>query len=197
MIFSGIDMSVGSEMMNYENPRTIAVTAIYTCIGAPITEELMYRGFILKNLSRVGQRFGIIMSSLLFGLMHANVSQLIFAFIMGIFFAHIDIKHNSIIPSIIVHVFANTYSVVLSYSGVFENELALSLAGLATLALSIAGLVLFIKFYKNNRLPFTMPHQKLRNGTAVSSVMLIIPVVIYTFFTIYNSFPKITEYFQM
>ena len=55
----------------------------------------------------------------------------------------------------------------------------------------------FIKFYKNNRLPFTMPHQKLRNGTAVSSVMLIIPVVIYTFFTIYNSFPKLAEYLQI
>lgn len=197
MIFSGVDMSAGTEMMNYENPKTIAITAVYACIGAPVTEELMYRGFVMKNLSRVGQRFGIIMSSLLFGLMHANVGQFIFAFIMGIFFAHIDVKHNSIIPSIIIHSFANTYSTVISYSGVLENQLALALTSLATLALSIAGFALFIKFYKNNRLPFTMPHQKLRNGTAVSSVMLIIPVVIYTFFTIYNSFPKLAEYLQI
>lgn len=26
MIFSGVDMSVGTEMMNYENPKTIAIT---------------------------------------------------------------------------------------------------------------------------------------------------------------------------
>jgi len=132
------------------NAAVVTLTAVYACIGAPVTEELMYRGFVMKNLSRVGQRFGIIMSSLLFGLMHANVGQFIFAFIMGIFFAHIDVKHNSIIPSIIVHSFANTYSTVVSYSGVLENQLALALTSLATLALSIAGFALFIKFYKNN-----------------------------------------------
>ena len=49
MIFSGVDMSAGTEMMNYENPKTIAITAVYACIGAPVTEELMYRGFVMKN----------------------------------------------------------------------------------------------------------------------------------------------------
>lgn len=193
MIFSGADMSVGTEMMNYENPKTIAVTAVYACFVAPVTEELMYRGFVLKNLSRVGQRFGIIMSALLFGLMHGNVSQFIFAFFMGVFFAHIDVKHNSLLPSMIVHAFANTVSVVISYSSVLDNVITAGLTGLAMIALCAAGLVLYVKFYKKNRLPFTMPHQKLRNGTAVSSVMLVLSIAAYTFITIVNSFPSITN----
>ncbi|MCI7805124.1 MAG: CPBP family intramembrane metalloprotease, partial [Oscillospiraceae bacterium] len=193
MIFNGVDMTVGTEMMNYQNPKTIAVTIVYTCIAAPVTEELLYRGFVLKNLSRVGQRFGIIMSSLLFGLMHGNVSQFIFAFFMGIFFAHIDVKHNSLIPSMIVHAFANTVAIAVSYSGVLDNMIAAGITGFAMLALCAAGIVLYVNFYKKNRLPFTMPHQKLRNGTAVSSVMLIISVVVYTIITIINSFPSITD----
>lgn len=193
MIFNGVDMTVGTEMMNYQNPKTIAVTIVYTCIAAPVTEELLYRGFVLKNLSRVGQRFGIIMSALLFGLMHGNVSQFIFAFFMGVFFAHIDVKHNSLIPSMIVHAFANTVSIAVSYSGVLDTMIAAGITGFAMLALCAAGIVLYVNFYKKNRLPFTMPHQKLRNGTAVSSVLLIISVVVYTIITIINSFPSITD----
>lgn len=193
MIFSGVDMSVGSEMMNYQNPKTIAVTAVYTCIAAPVTEELMYRGFVLKNLSRVSQRFGIIMSALLFGLMHGNISQFIFAFFMGIFFAHIDVKHNSLLPSIIVHAFANTFSIIISYSGALDNVVTAGLTGIIMVALCAAGLVMYVKFYKKNRLPFTMPHQKLRNGTAVSSVMLVLSIAAYAVITIINSFPAITD----
>lgn len=193
MFFSGVDMSVGSEMMNYQSPKTIAVTAVYACFAAPVTEELMYRGFVLKNLSRVGQRFGIIMSALLFGLMHGNVSQFIFAFFMGIFFAHIDIKHNSLLPSMIVHAFVNTFSIIVSYSGALDNEITAGLTGLIMIALCAAGLVLYVKFYKKNRLPFTMPHQKLRNGTAVSSIMLILTIAVYTVITVINSFPAISD----
>lgn len=193
MIFSGVDMTVGTEMMNYQNPKTIAVTAVYACFVAPVTEELMYRGFVLKNLSRVSQRFGIIMSALLFGLMHGNIAQFIFAFFMGIFFAHIDVKHNSLLPSMIVHAFANTVSTVISYSGALDNVVAAGLTGFAMMALCAAGLVLFVKFYKKNRLPFTMPHQKLRNGTAVSSVMLMLSIAVYAIITVINSFPSLSN----
>lgn len=191
MIFNDVDMSVGTEMMNYQSPKTILLTVVYTCLVAPIIEELMYRGFVMKNLSRVSQRFGIIMSALLFGLMHGNVSQFIFAFFMGLFLAHIDIKHNSLIPSILVHAFVNTFSIVISYSGALKNVFATSIIAILMVTFSIAGMILLIGFYKKNRLPFTMPHQKLRNGTAISSVMLIMSILIYTAITISSSFPNI------
>lgn len=56
------------------------IMAGYTCIIAPITEELVFRGFCLKNLSRFNQRFGILASAFLFGLVHQNIIQFILAF---------------------------------------------------------------------------------------------------------------------
>lgn len=197
VIFEGADMTVGTEMMNYQYPKTVILTIVYACIAAPITEELMYRGFMLKNLSRISQRFGIFMSATLFGLMHGNVSQFIFAFVFGIFLAHIDIKHNSLIPSMVIHAFSNTVSIAISYSGVLDNYFASAIIGLLMLGLGVWGAVLLVKFYKKNRLPFTMPHQKLRNGSAVSSVMLILSVAIYTSLTIYSSFPTIAAAINM
>lgn len=193
IIFNGVDMSVGTEMTSYQNTRTIIVTAVYACIVAPVIEELLCRGFVLKNLSRVSQRFGIMVSALFFGLMHGNVNQFIFGFIFGIFLAQIDIKHNSLLPSIIVHSFANTFSIVLSYSGVLDNQFSAMITGLAMFLLAIIGTVFFLKFRKNNRLPNTMPHQAVRNGTAVSSVFLVLVIAAYTATTIINSFPSIMD----
>ena len=50
-----------------------AVMTIYSVILAPIFEEILFRGFVLKNLSRFNVRFGIIMSAILFGLFHGNL----------------------------------------------------------------------------------------------------------------------------
>jgi hypothetical protein len=88
--------------------------AIYTCIIAPITEELVFRVFCLKNLSRVSLRFGIIASSLLFGLVHGNIIQFVFAFPLGIILAFLTVRTNSIIPAIGVHIVVNTCATILS-----------------------------------------------------------------------------------
>jgi hypothetical protein len=90
------------------------IMAIYTCIIAPITEELVFRVFCLKNLSRVSLRFGIIASSLLFGLVHGNIIQFVFAFPLGIILAFLTVRTNSIIPAIGVHIVVNTCATILS-----------------------------------------------------------------------------------
>lgn len=191
-IFTGADMTGADAILEYTDIKTIIITVLYTCVVAPVTEELVYRGFVLKNLSRVSQRFGIVMSGLLFGLVHCNMSQFIFAFIMGIFLAHIDIKHNSLVPSIIVHAFSNTVSIVIAYSGILDNMALAAVCSLVLIALAILGFILWIFFMKKNRLPFTMPHQKLRNGTAISSVLLLIPIGIYALLTLIVSFPNLS-----
>ncbi len=103
------------------------IMTLYTCIVAPITEELVFRVFCLKNLSRVNLRFGIIASSLLFGLLHGNIIQFVFAFPLGIVLALLTVRTNSIIPAIGVHMIVNTCATVLnkiSASGVSWNEMA-------------------------------------------------------------------------
>ncbi|MCX7658170.1 MAG: CPBP family intramembrane metalloprotease [Oscillospiraceae bacterium] len=90
------------------------IMTLYTCMVAPITEELVFRVFCLKNLSRVNLRFGIIASSLLFGLVHGNIIQFVFAFPLGIILALLTVRTNSIIPAIGVHMVANTCATILS-----------------------------------------------------------------------------------
>lgn len=163
---------------------------IYTCIIAPITEELFYRGMLLKVFSRTNQRFGIFISSVFFGLAHGNIRQFMLAFLLGIFLSHITMKHNSLLPSTIVHIFVNSLSTVineLSDRGLDEN--ALLAVELIYLLIAIAGIAFFIEFKGSDKLPATTPHQS-RRGFAVakSSLAVVIILILLTATMIANIF---------
>ncbi|MBQ8866870.1 MAG: CPBP family intramembrane metalloprotease [Bacteroidaceae bacterium] len=81
---------------------------------APWVEELLFRGAILQRLNR-GRRSpwrGIVLSALLFGLIHVNPAQVFFAIPMGIALGWITVQTRSLWPAIIGHVVNNSLSVV-------------------------------------------------------------------------------------
>ena len=86
---------------------------LYATILAPIIEEIVFRGWILKTLQKYGNVVAIIISSLIFGIYHGTATQSIPAIFIGIIFALITIKYKSIIPSTIVHLLSNSLTVIL------------------------------------------------------------------------------------
>lgn len=57
---------------------------LYTAVFAPVGEELIYRGLVMPQFQRYGKVFAIVTSALLFGVMHANLFQMPFAFLTGL-----------------------------------------------------------------------------------------------------------------
>ncbi len=159
--------------------KSTAVSLVYSVLVAPVTEELLMRGFVLKNLSRTGQRFGIIMSAFLFGIWHENIAQFLLAFAAGCFFGYLTVKHNSIIPAIICHMavngFAELYTILDTFQLGFAYELADIMYGLAVWA----GLVLLIILFFRERMPQSTPHQTERclRMTLRSPMMLVVMII--------------------
>ncbi|MGN0144640.1 MAG: lysostaphin resistance A-like protein [Clostridium sp.] len=92
----------------------------YTCIIAPLFEEIIFRGYILNNMRRYGNITAVIISSIFFCMFHFNLVQLVNPILMGVMLSFIAIKSESILPCIIVHMFNNTCAMlttVISYSG--------------------------------------------------------------------------------
>lgn len=85
-----------------------------------IFEELYVRKAILNFTKKYGTVFAIISSSLLFSVIHFNLSQMLFAFIMGIILSIITLKSGSIIPSFTIHLLNNGYEALML---IFENNL--------------------------------------------------------------------------
>lgn len=163
----------------------MVIMNLYTCIIAPVTEELFFRGMLLKVLSKANQRFAIFATAVFFGLAHGNIPQFLLAFLLGIFLAHITMKHNSIIPSITVHIFINTFSTVFGYLGDAGMEVQ-QVAMLMLVALAILGLIMLLVFAGDNRLPATTPKQSTRGlSVAVCSIPLGISFFIQFAYMIY------------
>lgn len=83
----------------------------------PICEELVFRGMIYQGYRKSGRIIGaIVLSSLLFGLMHMNVNQCCYAVVMGIMLALLFEATGSLIAPIIMHMTVNTHNTVLALS---------------------------------------------------------------------------------
>ena len=89
---------------------------IYGSFLGPVTEELVFRGFIWrifeeKRFNRFLILFG---TSLLFALFHFELSMFPSLFTLGIIFGFLRMRTNRLGTSIIMHVLSNTFAILLT-----------------------------------------------------------------------------------
>lgn len=125
---------------------------IYMAAIAPVTEELLFRGGVMRTLQPYGRRFAVASTALLFGLFHGNLTQAVFAAAVGLLLGYVAMEY-SVFWSIALH-FINNAGLALGLGWLSEGwpEIAqwLLTAGLFYLPL-LAALVLGIVYRK--RLP--------------------------------------------
>lgn len=88
---------------------------ISTVIVPAFVEEFACRGIVLGSLRKYGDSFAIIVSAVLFGLMHGNFQQIPFAFLVGLVLGFVTVKSCSIWIAIAIHAFNNGFSVMFEY----------------------------------------------------------------------------------
>ena len=75
---------------------------------APVTEEVLFRGLILRGfLQNYSTRSAILLSAFLFAVMHTNPWQFISAFVAGVLLAWLLIETGSLLPCLFAHAAAN------------------------------------------------------------------------------------------
>lgn len=83
----------------------------------PIAEEMVFRGAILRTLLNLcGHRWrwgAIVLSALLFGVVHGNMAQLLNATLMGCLLGWLYYRSGSIAPGIVFHIVNNSVAVLL------------------------------------------------------------------------------------
>lgn len=95
---------------------TFALNMLCTAILPAICEESLHRGMLLRGNYSLGMNKSILISGVLFGLLHLNIEQFFYAAIIGIFLGYLCISCSSIWPCIIVHFMNNATSVFLSFA---------------------------------------------------------------------------------
>ena len=83
---------------------------------AGICEEVMFRGIVIRGYERFGAKTAIIVSSLLFALMHRNIQTLIGIFFIGLIIGYIVYLTDSIYAGIIAHITNNATAVIMTFA---------------------------------------------------------------------------------
>ena len=77
-------------------------------VAAPILEEVLFRGLVFESCGeRFGNGVGLILSALLFGVIHVVPVQMINAFVVGLILGYVYLKTRSLVSVIIIHAINN------------------------------------------------------------------------------------------
>ena len=141
---SFLDMNPVTEMMESMSPSMV----IYACIVGPVMEELFCRGFLLKRARVFGDWTAVVFTAIIFGLMHGNIAQFLYATVIGLILGYVTVKTNSIRSAIGIHIVVNTYNTILGVveESLFAWGLDLLAYGVTFAALGIMLLLIIVGF---------------------------------------------------
>lgn len=111
-----------------DNPFIVNLLMIAVCPA--IIEETVCRGIMLHAYRKKSVPAAVFLSALLFGLLHMNLNQMLYAVVMGIIFALAVEATGSIYASMIMHFLMNGFSVamlwllkLLTKSGIYNTDM--------------------------------------------------------------------------
>jgi membrane protease YdiL (CAAX protease family) len=81
---------------------------------APLLEELICRKLVLDRIACYGEKISVLMSGLIFGLLHQNLFQFFYAFALGCLFGYVYIRTGRIRYTIILHTMINFLGAVVA-----------------------------------------------------------------------------------
>jgi len=94
--------------------KYIIIPLLFVGVGPAFVEEMLFRGIILNGFKEnYSHKKAMIVSSLLFGIVHLNPWQFVSAFIMGMVSAWVCLKIKSLTLSIYMHLFNNIAAVLI------------------------------------------------------------------------------------
>ena len=109
----------------------VVLTILASCVFVPIAEELLFRGILLERCKEMtGERLGILFSALLFGVIHVNVVQFLYASILGAVLAIFVVKTKRVWVAVLGHAAANLMAILRAETGIFSYSYEADWAGI-------------------------------------------------------------------
>lgn len=180
----GLSTALGLEMASGSQSTWLMFLAVG--IIAPIVEELVCRGFLLRRMEKHGKILAIVLSSVLFGLMHENLPQIPGATAVGLVLGYVTLEYsiwwamalhainNLVVCDLLSRLLKNSGQLVqfLAYRGLYAFSIVVALVALYRNRKSV------IAWIRNNR------SQKSAVVWTFTAVIVLVAVAIFTFSTI-------------
>lgn len=135
-VLSALSQTTGYELTQPDSPDITSVfgclvAVVATAIVPAICEEFALRCCALGIVKKYGKAFGVVAVSIVFGLIHGNIIQFIFATLVGLILGYVTVRTNSVVPAMFIHGLNNGMSVVCSIVQYAIGENAVDVANYA------------------------------------------------------------------
>lgn len=184
------------EAFQPDTPFELAVVLLSSACIPALTEEFAFRGVILGLLKPYGNSIAVVISAVLFGLMHGNLIQMPFAFVGGLALGYATVRTGSMWPAVIAHFLNNAISCLMTYllhvvpphlSGIVSALAYLLYFGLLVAA-GVVGLVMVRRI--NRKESFSLSHSENFYSTAGQRLVRICcapAIVLFVLYCVYNA----------
>lgn len=109
-----VENAVTTNMFEEAMNLPVFASIFYMGILGPLCEELVFRGFIYQGYRKSGNIFGgMLLSGLLFGLLHLNFNQFCYATVLGAIFVMLYEATGNFWAPFIGHMVINTHNTLL------------------------------------------------------------------------------------
>lgn len=102
---------VGQELPGIETGKQFLVAVLAIGVVPAVVEEFLFRGLILRGYEKFGSKTAIIMTGILFGMLHLQLMTIPSIILLGIVISYVVYRTNSIFAGMIYHFVHNTITV--------------------------------------------------------------------------------------
>ncbi len=113
-----------NKLLEEDSLAVLSFMVFFGMLAAPVIEELLFRGFLQSAVrTTFGKLKAIIISGLLFALVHLDAYVFLQIFILGLLLAYLFEKTGSLIAPITVHIFHNsaTLAFLISFKHLLKD----------------------------------------------------------------------------
>ena len=126
--------------------RDLLLTLFTILFTAPVTEEIIFRGYMLNALlEKLPEHIAILITSVIFALLHGSIIWILYAFILGQILARTSMKEDNIAYGVLLHIGFNSTSIINLFitesetlnKALFGSKALIAVYGIVGLVVSI------------------------------------------------------------
>ncbi len=100
-------------LLGVENKAAFLLISFLLVVGAPLSEELLFRGALLYPLAQIiPKKWAVILTALCFALVHFYVIQFIPVLFSGVVLGLLFMANGSIVRSVTAHIIVNGFALL-------------------------------------------------------------------------------------
>ena len=114
LLQTALGLNSTNPLLTYVEDDALWLRALVMVILAPIIEEYIFRKQLIDRMNIYGEGLAVVTSALMFGLFHGNLSQLFYAFALGLVFGYVYLKTGRLRYCVGLHMLINFLGSVLA-----------------------------------------------------------------------------------